>query len=77
MATTAKAATKTKGASGKRTITIRLRKGLIACNPKQRATISGLGLKHREQVKTLENTPAVRGMIKKVLHMVDVVSETR
>jgi large subunit ribosomal protein L30 len=61
----------------KRTITIRLAKGRIACNPIQRATVNGLGLKHREQVRTLENTPAVRGMIKKVLHLVEVVSETR
>ncbi|MBN21669.1 MAG: 50S ribosomal protein L30 [Bdellovibrionaceae bacterium] len=57
------------------TITIRLKRGTIACPPKQRATIAGLGLKKREQVRTLENTPAVRGMIKKVLHLVEVVSE--
>jgi len=62
---------------GKRTITIRLVKGTIACNPNQRASLNGLGLKHRHQEKTLENTPAVRGMIKKVLHLVEVVSETR
>lgn len=61
----------------KKTITIRLNKGIIACNPTQRATIRGLGLKRREQVVTLENTPSVRGMIKKVLHLVQVVSETR
>ena len=61
----------------KKTITIRLKKGTICCNPLQRATVNGLGLKRREQVKTLENTPSVRGMIKKVLHLVEVVSETR
>lgn len=61
----------------KKTITIRLKKGTIACPPKQRATVNGLGLKQREQVRTLENTPAVRGMIKKVLHLVEVVAETR
>ncbi|MBI4925085.1 MAG: 50S ribosomal protein L30 [Bdellovibrio sp.] len=61
----------------KKIITIRLKKGLIACPPKQRATIRGLGLKRREQVRTLENTPSVRGMIKKVLHLVDVVSEVK
>ncbi len=61
----------------KKTITIRLKKGTIACPPKQRATINGLGLKRREQVRTLENTPSVRGMIKKVLHLVEVVAETR
>jgi len=61
----------------KKSITVRLKKGTIACNPKQRATVCGLGLKRREQVVTLENTPSVRGMIKKVLHLVEVVSETR
>ncbi len=70
--------TTTKSTKGtKKTITIQLTKGLIACNPIQRATVHGLGLKRREQVRTLENTPAVRGMIKKVLHLVQVVSETR
>ena len=58
-------------------ITIRLKKSVIGCPPDQRATVVGLGLKKREQVRTLENTPAVRGMIKKVLHLVDVVSEDR
>jgi len=58
-------------------ITIRLKKGVIGCPPDQRATVVGLGLKKREQVRTLENTPAVRGMIKKVLHLVEVVSEDR
>ena len=63
--------------TNKKTITIRLKKGTIACKPDQRATVNGLGLKRREQVRTLENTPSVRGMIKKVLHLVEVVSETR
>lgn len=61
----------------KKTITIRLKKGKISCNPIQRATINGLGLRRREQERTLENTPAVRGMIKKVLHLVEVVAEVR
>lgn len=64
-------------ATAKKTITIRLKKGTIACPPQQRATIRGLGLKSRESVRTLENTPAVRGMIKKVLHLVEVTAETR
>ena len=58
-----------------KTITIRLKKGLIAENKKHRATVVGLGLGKRESMKTLENTSAVRGMIKKVLHLVEVVSE--
>lgn len=64
-------------ATAKKTITIRLKKGTIACTPDHRATINGLGLKQRLQERTLENTPSVRGMIKKVLHLVEVVSETR
>lgn len=64
-------------AATKKTITVRLKKSTIACNPDQRATINGLGLRRREQVRTLENTPSVRGMIKKVLHLVEVVAETR
>jgi large subunit ribosomal protein L30 len=71
--TTKKAAKTTTG----KTITVKLVKGVIACSPNQRACINGLGLKRREQEKTLENTPAVRGMIKKVLHLVQVVSESK
>jgi large subunit ribosomal protein L30 len=64
-------------AATKKTITIRLKKGKVGTNPNQRATLTGLGLRRREQVRTLENTPSVRGMIKKVLHLVEVVAETR
>ena len=56
-------------------ITIKLKKGLIGCTPEQRRTVAGLGLRHREHINTLENTSSVRGMIKKIIHMIDVVSE--
>lgn len=57
-------------------IAIRLIKGRISCNPNQRACLKGLGLKKRHQEVALENTPSVRGMIKKVLHLVEVISES-
>ena len=57
------------------TITLRLKKSMITCTKKQTATIKGLGLKRIGQEKTLENTPAVRGMIKKMIQWVDIVSE--
>lgn len=41
----------------------------------QRATLVGLGLNKLHRRKTLEDTPAVRGMIKKVSHLVRVVDE--
>ena len=39
----------------------------------QRATLVGLGLNKLNKTRTLEDTPAVRGMIAKVAHLVRVV----
>jgi large subunit ribosomal protein L30 len=41
----------------------------------QRATLLGLGLKRANQVVELEDTPSVQGMIRRVHHLVEVVSE--
>ena len=41
----------------------------------QRATLIGLGLNKMHRRRTLEDTPAVRGMIAKVQHLVRVVDE--
>ena len=38
----------------------------------QRATLIGLGLNKRHRSKVLEDTPAVRGMIRRVKHLVVV-----
>ena len=59
----------------KNTIVIRLKKGRISLNPNQRACLKGLGLKKRHQETTLENTPAVRGMIKKVIQIVEILAD--
>lgn len=42
---------------------------------KQKATLVGLGLDKMGRVRELEDTPAVRGMINKVSHMVEIVEE--
>ena len=39
----------------------------------QRQTLVGLGLNKMHRVRTLEDTPSVRGMIAKVSHLVRVV----
>jgi large subunit ribosomal protein L30 len=39
----------------------------------QRATLVGLGLNKMNRVSTLEDTPAVRGMIRKLPHLVAVI----
>lgn len=38
----------------------------------QRATLIGLGLNKMNRTSVLEDTPSVRGMIKKVSHLVKV-----
>jgi large subunit ribosomal protein L30 len=43
----------------------------------QRATLIGLGLNKIGRVSELPDTPATRGMIRKVQHMVRVVGEAK
>lgn len=43
--------------------------------PGQQETLVGLGLNKMHRTRTLEDTPAVRGMIAKVAHLVRVVDE--
>jgi len=40
---------------------------------RHRATLKGLGLTKMHRVRELQDTPAIRGMIAKVAHMVQVV----
>jgi large subunit ribosomal protein L30 len=62
-----------KSAGGDR-ITITLRKSGI-CTPKdQKATLRGLGFRRLGQRVVREDSPAVRGMIRKVRHLVEVTS---
>ena len=42
----------------------------------QRATLVGLGLNKMHRSRTLEDTPAVRGMINKVQHLVQLKEHT-
>ena len=44
--------------------------------PGQQATLVGLGLDKIGKTRTLEDTPAVRGMIRKVHHLVRVENVT-
>ena len=56
-------------------VTIRQTGSPIRRTKDQRATLAGLGLNKVGRVSTLEDTPSVRGMIAKVHHLVEVVSE--
>ena len=42
---------------------------------KQRQTLIGLGLNKMHRTRELEDTPAVRGMINSIPHMVEIVEE--
>jgi large subunit ribosomal protein L30 len=57
----------------KATIRIKMIGSVIGCTDGQRATVRGLGLRRLHQVVEREDTPAVRGMVKKVPHLVAVV----
>ncbi|WP_029894010.1 50S ribosomal protein L30 [Desulfohalovibrio reitneri] len=49
-----------------------LKKSLIGSTPKQRKIVKSLGLRKIRQVKELPDNDAVRGMVKKVAHLVEV-----
>ena len=59
--------------SKQNTVTIKQTKSAIGRHKRHRATLRGLGLKKINSQKTLEDTSCVRGMIKKVSYMVEVV----
>ncbi len=51
---------------------VTLKHSAIGRPSNQRDQLKGLGLRKLGQSRVLENTPAVRGMVKRVLHLVDV-----
>ncbi|HEY8565053.1 MAG TPA: 50S ribosomal protein L30 [Beijerinckiaceae bacterium] len=55
------------------TVTVRQIGSPIRRDAKQRQTLVGLGLNKLHRTSTLSDTPAVRGMIEKVKHLVTVV----
>ena len=62
-------------ADKKKTITVEQTGSPLRRPANQRATLIGLGLNKMNRRSTLEDTPAVRGMIRKVSHMVRIVEE--
>ena len=56
-------------ATGK-TLKVKLVKGLIGTKESHRATVRGLGLRRINHTVELADTPAIRGMIRKVAYLV-------
>jgi large subunit ribosomal protein L30 len=61
-----------KKAGAGKTVTITQVGSPIGRRADQEATLKGLGLNKRHRTRTLEDTPAVRGMIEKVRHLLRI-----
>ncbi|HLY04566.1 MAG TPA: 50S ribosomal protein L30 [Rhizomicrobium sp.] len=60
-----------------KTVTVRQVRSANRRPEKQAATLRGLGLGKIGRTRTLEDTPAVRGMIRAARNLVEVVEEKR
>ncbi len=58
-----------------KTITVKQVGSPIRRSKDQRATLVGLGLGKMNKTRTLEDTPSVRGMVRKISHMVEIIDE--
>jgi large subunit ribosomal protein L30 len=54
---------------------LRLARSIIGLSPKQEATVRALGLRRINQLVVHSDTPAIRGMIAKVPHVLEVTDE--
>jgi large subunit ribosomal protein L30 len=59
--------------SDKKTLKVKLVRSPIGCKQSHRDTVRGLGLRRLNSESTLEDTPAVRGMINKIAYLVLVL----
>ena len=41
----------------------------------QTATLKGLGLNKMNRTRELEDTPSIRGMVRKISHLVEIIEE--
>ena len=57
----------------KATLQVKLVRSVAGTRESHRATVRGLGLRKTNSTSTLEDTPAVRGMINKVSYLVQVI----
>lgn len=54
---------------------VKLKRSLIGCTQSQRETVRCIGLRNREQEVVVNDSPAMRGQIMKVQHLLDVKPE--
>ena len=63
---------KTKGSDMEKTITVKWIRSGIGRTEDQKETIRGLGFKRLHQTLTLPDRPEIRGMIHRVIHLLEV-----
>ena len=61
--------------AGKKQLTLTWKRSIIGQREDQRATIAALGFRRLYQTIVKPDTPAVRGMVKKVEHLLEVTEE--
>ena len=64
-----------KSTGSKKTLTVRQIRSAARKPEIQAATLRGLGLGKMHREKTLEDTPSVRGMIRAIAHLVEIVKK--
>ena len=52
-------------------------KSTIGCTDDQQSTVKSLGFKRLYEERVVKNTPEIRGMVKKVIHLVKVLEDVR
>ena len=65
--------TKKKSAKAGKTIQIKWVRSSICAPKNQKAVVKGLGFTRLNQVVVREDSPSIRGMVKKVPHLVEIV----
>jgi len=66
-------ATKKKSAAGK--LKIQYYRSAIGFNGQQKLIVKGLGLRKLNTIREAEDTPAIRGMVAKVSHLVRILEQ--
>ncbi|HVZ91328.1 MAG TPA: 50S ribosomal protein L30 [Rhizomicrobium sp.] len=66
-----------KKSQSRKTLTVRQIRSAARRPAIQAATLRGLGLGKIRRTRTLEDTPAVRGMIRSIAHLVEIVEENK
>ena len=59
----------------KKTVTVKQIGSPIRRPAIQRETLKGLGLNKMHRTRELEDTPSIRGMVRKISHLVEIIEE--